>query len=315
VRPFLPFLPAPVAFDYEVPLVRESADPRFLVPLAAIGIVLGCALALRRRRPRFTFLVLWFFLILLPTSSLLYPINLFFADRFLHLAAVAPLALLAWGLVSASRRIPILAPVLVAVPILSFLFLSQRNLAAWESPRTLWAEVLLRSPESPHPRALHGYAEALARTPSMRDEAIPYLRRALELEPEYTTARGSLARLLFLRGDYAGAVREYRQLVEGVERRGIDPGNRADYVRACSVLADVYSGSGHGREAIEYAERLLAFRPRDAELRHGIGELYLEVGDVPVAKRYFEEALELRPGFAPSVRRLEELREAPGSPR
>jgi len=307
LRTVIPFLPAPFTFDWDLPLVESPADLRFLVPLAVAVAVVAASLYFRRTRPRPAFFVLWFFLGLLPTSSLLVPINIFFADRFLYLAMIGPLALLALGLVEAARRRPIFAPVLVCVPILVCLMLTESNLAAWRSPLSLWGRVVRRSLPHPHPRALHGYAEALARIPSRRAEAIACLRAALDLEPDYTTARGSLGTLLALEGRRDEAVREFRTLVERAEARGVDPGNRSDYVRACSLLADYYAGAREGREAIRFAEKLLAFEPRDPELRHLIGELYLEIGNLPIAKLYFQEALRLDPDYAPSDRALRDL--------
>ncbi len=303
-RAFVPWWPAPVTFDYQVALVRSVSDPAFLVSAVFVLGSIFAALFVRRRFPYVTLLVLWFWLALLPTANLLFPINILFADRFLYLSLVAASGLLGWLAADLGRRMPRASIAIVAVPFCAFFFLSAVNVDIWKSPQALWGNVLERFPDNP--RALRAYAYSLSDGPEDRARCRQLLEHALVVEPDFPPARRDLALLHLAEGRTEEGLQQLRILVERHEASEV-PQGFAEYVDACHRLVLRLTDQGRYREAVPYGERLLRAAPDDPALRTALGELYARMGQLSVARQYFEEALRLDPGYAPALRGIEEL--------
>ncbi len=159
----------PVARQWSAALVLEAA---------VLIALLGGALLLARRRPAPAFGVLWFFLWLAPTNSLLPRLDVA-NDRQLYLALVGPAWLLAWGLTSVARRRSVALLVLAVVAAVLGAATIHRN-AAYAAEIVYWEDVVRKTPGNG--RALNnlGYAYALA---GRRAEAESAYRRALSLDP------------------------------------------------------------------------------------------------------------------------------------
>ncbi len=171
-----------------VRLDRLNADP--MIPaahgwsaaLALEAVVLTAlfvgALLLARRRPVPAFGVLWFFLWLAPTNSLLPRLDVA-NDRQLYLALIGPAWLLAWGLSRVARRRSVVV-LLVAIIVAILGAATIRRNAVYADEIVFWEDVVRKTPGNG--RALNnlGYAYALA---GRRDEAENAFRRALSLDP------------------------------------------------------------------------------------------------------------------------------------
>jgi protein O-mannosyl-transferase len=168
-------------------LLRTNIDPP-LIPSTAPTLVLaiqGCALlalvvlgiALWRRRPPFGAAILWFFLHLAPTNSLLPRLDVA-NDRQLYLAILGPAFLLAAGLWSwLPRRTAVAAATGLALALLTATVLRNGD---YRTEVTLWTATVAASPQNARAWNNLGYAYQLAGEPSRAREA--YLR-ALGLDP------------------------------------------------------------------------------------------------------------------------------------
>jgi len=308
-RAVLPWFPAPFPFDYQVSLVRSPSELRFLIS-AGLVLLTWLPLVLRRRFPRAAFFVGWFYLSLLPTANLLFPINILFADRFLYLASIAAVGLLATGLAAIVRRHPRTGAGLTLALASLFVGLSVHDVRYWRDPETLWRGALAEFPQNP--RALRGLAFALRDDPASSQERRELLERAIAIEPDYPPARRDLAELLLATGNEEQAIAQHRALVERFERGEGSAGMDA-YGFACARLADLYEERGRYAEAIAYARRLIPFRPSDPVLRMRIGELFRALGRRDDARRWFEDAISVAPAFLPARRALRDLEVGAGA--
>lgn len=177
---------------------RLNADPMLAVVdswtpatvalalLYATLVVTGC-MALRRR-PALAFGILWFFLWLAPTNSLLPRLDLA-NDRQLYVALIGPawlaglLAARAMALASRPRRIA-LGAALCGLLLCLAVATTQRN-AIYRSEIAFWSDVVAGSPANARAAGNLGYALARAGRPA---EAEAQFRRALALDPRYTRA-------------------------------------------------------------------------------------------------------------------------------
>ncbi len=176
--------------DPVLPLVTSWTAPTVALALAyATACALGAAAL--RRRPAIAFGILWFFLWLAPSNSLLPRLDLV-NDRQLYVALIGPAwlagCLVAWiaartaTLGRAPRRG--LAAAGVATLLLLGLATAKRN-EVYANEIAFWSDVAAKSPANPRAAGNLGYAYALA---GRRAEAEAQFRRALALDPQYTRA-------------------------------------------------------------------------------------------------------------------------------
>jgi protein O-mannosyl-transferase len=168
-------------------LLRTNIDPP-LAPHTGLTVVLvvqGCLLlamavagmVMLRRQPPLGAAILWFFLHLAPTNSLLPRLDVA-NDRQLYLAILGPAFLLAAGLWSwLPRRTAVAAAAGLALVLLAATVL--RN-ADYRTEVALWRATVAASPENARAWNNLGYAYQLAGEPSHARDAY---RRALDLDP------------------------------------------------------------------------------------------------------------------------------------
>lgn len=93
--------------------------------------------------------------------------------------------------------------------------------------------------------------------------AIHVLTEGLKNNPGYITARSILGRLLYDRGDLAGAQHEFEEVVKTIP----------DNLMAQRKLGDTYVHQGRTGDAIKHYKAALSLNPKDAELAALVSEL------------------------------------------
>ena len=188
-----------------VRLAGLNADPQLAQVIGAHGhagllwglfwlLLLSCAWAVRRRAPQVTFGVLWFYLWLLPTNSLLPRLDVA-NDRQLYLALAGPAWLLALALgwvvarvhsSAAQRALGWSVPAVFAL-VLGMATVERNRVYATEI--VFWQDVLIRGPTNARAANNLGIAYAL----SCRDAAAAsQFTRAIALDPDGFRARVNL---------------------------------------------------------------------------------------------------------------------------
>lgn len=171
--------------DPDLPLVTGF---NLLVALQALllGSLLAAGCVLLRRRPWLGLALLWFFLHLLPTNSLLPRLDVA-NDRQLYLAGIGPALVLATTLMQ--LRPPHLKHALALA-----LLLTLGGITAWRnldyrSERTLWEATVRASPNKPRAWLNLGYAYRLQ---GDYVSARAAYEQALRLDPNYRQAHINL---------------------------------------------------------------------------------------------------------------------------
>jgi protein O-mannosyl-transferase len=175
-----------------LPFAQLNADPALafdpaptILTLAQValhgGLILLAAFKLRRR-PAIAFGILWFYLWLAPTNSLLARLDAA-NDRQLYLAIIGPGWLLGMGLAWAARRLTVKrAGRLAAVVILALLLGTGTLLRnrVYQDERSFWRDVAAKSPHSARAANNLGMAYALACEPAA---AYREFKRAATIDP------------------------------------------------------------------------------------------------------------------------------------
>jgi protein O-mannosyl-transferase len=269
-------LPTRLSADTQWPLVASPLDIRVWLGGASMAAGLAVAWVTSRRpatRP-IAFGILWFFVALLPTSSVVplsEPMNdhrMFFPFVGLILAIVWGGALILW------RREPrvrsLCAGVAVAVLLAMAYGTWQRN-RVWRTEESLWLDATIKSPDNGRGLMNYGVIQMNKGNYPTADE---YFQRALRLTPHYAYLHVNLGVLNGALGRAAEAERHFREAQQD------DPGNPVSYTHFARWLKSV----GRTEEARLFVESALALSPADAD-----------------AQALFRDLTSTRPAAMPSV--------------
>jgi tetratricopeptide (TPR) repeat protein len=177
--------------DPDLP-VPATLTPGLAATAAGLAVLLIAGAAALRRRPVAGFGLLWFFLQLLPTNSIIPRLDvanerhLYLASWGIFLAAGSGAEWVQTTLSGAGRWV---RAGWFAAAALLLLFTVLRN-EVYRSEVTLWAETARRSPGKARVHNNLGYAYFRSGHP---ERAIPEYREALRIDPDFALARGNKA--------------------------------------------------------------------------------------------------------------------------
>jgi Flp pilus assembly protein TadD len=269
------FVPLHLSADTRWPLVASALDPRVLAGGVFIAASIGLAWVSSRRRDTrpIAFGVLWFFVALLPTSSIVplaEPMNdhrMFFPFVGLILAVVWAVGLLVQPL-SARRRMAAASLAIVCLAAMGY-GTRQRNIV-WRSEESLWLDATIKSPDNGRGLMNYGVIQMGKGNYRVADE---YFERALQLTPRYAYVHVNLGVLKAALGQRVEAERHFREAMQD------DPNNPVSYTHFARWLASI----GRTEEARLLAERALELSPADVDARTLLTELRAHAAAAPAA--------------------------------
>lgn len=210
-------LPMNLSADTDWTAITNPFDDRVLIGLAFIAGALWTAVVTSRRRETrpIAFGILWFFLALAPTSSLV-PLAEVMNDHRMHFPFVGLTLAAVWamGLALMTRERPLAArpavATLLTVAAVTLLVAHaygtrQRNIV-WRTEESLWRDVTIKSPANG--RGLMTYGVMLMGKGDY-DGAQDYFDRAMQYTPRYAYLHVNLGVLKSARGAAADAERHF----------------------------------------------------------------------------------------------------------
>jgi len=318
---WLTLWPDPLCLDYGWPVVKGIGEA--LAPGIAIAGLLAAVVWAWRRKPAWGFPGVWFFLILVPTSSFIPIADVAFEHRmYLSLAAVVALGVAAMVLAGQPRsskgslRIPRYAWVACGAIVLVMGALTVRRNADYSSPLAMWEATVRASPGSPRGQydlgtslehegqneaAIAHYQAAIQLSPNYSDalanlghllamagkpgEAMVYLRRALAIKPDIAEAHCSLGYALEQQGSKREAISEFEQAIR------IKP----DYAEAHNNLAIGLAEEGRTQDAIEHWQQALRLDPELSDAHSNLAYALSLAGQTREAISHYDQALRIKP--------------------
>ncbi len=257
--------PAELSADYSYRAVTLFGQPLTLEALLALSVCATAVLLLvwfaRRAQKPIVFLLLFFFLALLPTSNLIVPIGSIMAERFLYLpsiglagCAVAALWRVSRSPQAARARLIALALVCVALGARTY----ARNLD-WKDELSLWTSAAEAVPGSA--KAHYNLGKALETLPGRLADAIIEYRVSLRIDPDHADVHTNLANALAAAGHLPEAISEYWAAME------IEPNRAEPHNDLANVLARI---PGRAPEAVAEYRTALRLRPNSAEVHYNL---------------------------------------------
>lgn len=205
--------------DYDFPIHRNFFEPEIFLSFIFLVFICGVAVLWRRRHKVASFGVLWFFIVISPTSSFVPVIDVIFEHR-IYLALWGIVTALVLVLYEAYARLlsgrnffarnPGTAGRFAFVSVLAVMIifggaLYERN-KVWQTKLSLWTDVASKSPNKPRAHNNLGNCYFIQNDFSA---AIPHYKRAIALDPAWYESYYNLAVSLENIGRKADAVYYY----------------------------------------------------------------------------------------------------------
>ena len=218
------FWPFNISFDYDFKIEDNFWSKNVIFPLIFLLsiILLGLILFINNTSNIFSFCIAWFFVTILPRSSLI-PSTEMVSDYKTHLASLSLFLILAIILL---KIVYLILPYFKKKKYLisqftSFLiifsifgYLTKQRNKVWSSDLNFWADAIKSAPHKA--RAHNNYAVALARD-GQKDKAIKHYHKALECDPTYGEPHINLAINYQNKGDKKTAMHHYQQALKSGE--------------------------------------------------------------------------------------------------
>lgn len=280
-------LPHPLVFHHAWPMAGFFKALPYLSVLAALFLA---SLAGVARGRAWSFLGVWFFLILAPSSSF-HALNQVAAEHRMYLALAAPLSLLVllgyrffcrvWKDEDRAARAGF-ALVLVLAGALAFGTMERNK--DYRTPLALWEDSVAKAPDSPQARAALGnlYLE-MGNYPG----AVEQYEAAVAIRPDFGYAQAGLGEALLRAGRTEEALSTLQKAVE------LHP----ELPLAWNNLAHAHLANGETDAAVRCAFRAVELRPGWAEARVNLGAALARKGEGGAALEQFDEALRIDPAL------------------
>jgi Flp pilus assembly protein TadD len=289
--------PSPLSCVYPIPRSFALSSPLVLLSLLGVG-ALTVLLALMARRARGP-LAGWafFILALAPTLGLIQYSWVTASDKYLYLAGLGLLMILAWALTVVwagdaggvtRARILLLVPVLVILGLEAWG--TRSTLRHWTDSLTLFRHMETVAPEAPVVQDQLG----IILLESSPEEGVRHLRRAIELAPHYVDGQYNLGVVLGAQGRLDEGI---RHLQEADRLRPGDP-------RTLRFLGTFLRQARRLPEAEAALRRAVQRNPSDAEVAVELGNTLVLGGRGAEAAEQFERAVTLAPADAEAHFRL-----------
>jgi len=288
----LMFLPINQNADYDLHATM-SVDLGVVAAALLILVMLYLLYRLGSKNPVAAFFGFWFFIALVPESSII-PITDIAVEYRLYLPSVGFIVaavVLADGLL---KRREVLKKLLVLPLIAMLLVLTFSRNTVWATELSLWSDTVKKVPNSARAHANLGNAMMLGKRymegifefnrsleinpfytesynvynnlgiclfeSGMKEEAIEQYRRALTVQPGYMEAYGNLGAAYFKMGRYYDAVETLTKAVV------LDP----SYSPCHLILAKTYTKLGRHKDALAEVRLAAGYSPRDFETRYNL---------------------------------------------
>lgn len=282
-------IPVNMAFYY--PMGREILF--WQIAMYAILLVLITILVIAAMR-RYPFLFVgwfWYLGTLVPVIGIVQVGTQAMADRYTYVPLTGIFIMAAWGMKSIAKkyswtRFLFSAISIAAIPVL--IFMTGQQALIWRDSETLFAHALAVTERN---HVAHNNLAALYLEAGRLEEAIPHIRRALEISPFDAQANGNMGAAFTMQQNHEEAERYLRRALE------VEPSNVSFQVHLATILAKV----GKENQAKQILEGILQRDPQRDDALLELGLIYIRSGNHREALPYLSRAVRINPGH-PAIR-------------
>jgi tetratricopeptide (TPR) repeat protein len=272
--------PSRLNLDWDFPLSYSMTDPvTTLLSFLAVAGLIGLAVYLAKRKPLFSFCILWFLGNLVIESSVI-ALDIIFEHR-----TYLPSMLMILMFVMLVYRLKgpkwLGIGVLCTITLIFSSWTYERN-HIWRDEITLWRDCVIKSPQKARPH--YNLGTSLS-ADGKKSEAINHYLEAIRIKPNYAEAYGNLGVDLMNQGQTHEAIFRYREALR------INP----VYVKAHHNLGFALLSLSELEEAIVHFREALRIDPDYANAHRNLGIALIRQSKHNDAMPHFTEALRLNP--------------------
>jgi tetratricopeptide (TPR) repeat protein len=315
--------PLSLNFDPDFSRAVSPVEPRVIISFLLLVAILATAIVAFRSKPIISFGILFFFIVLLPTSSII-PLQDVMAEHRMYLPAVG-LCLIGGALLAGLLRIRqaqysrglIVHAVFIVIVLCFSLGTAGRNLALRDDYE-LWKDTVKKSPRKarPHNNLGKAYFER-----NFLDQALTEFKEAVRIDSNYADAHNNLGAIyvkkklldsaieefklaLSIKPDYADA---HHNLGVAYEEKGLTQQAVEEFQKAQRTghnVVDIYHKMGTINfnrglldEAVVQFKRVLKLNPDYALSHYYLGKIWLKKGQIDQAIAEYQEAIRAKPDF------------------
>ena len=327
------FFPFNQNIDPDFPVAHGITDAGVALSLGVIVLCLFAGIYFYKNNRLIAFGIFWFFITLLPTSSIL-PLRDMITEHRLYLPLAGfiltiPLCLnqfiIRYKKSSFKQLAYFILPVFLLIIVFSVLTV-KRNFV-WKNEKSLWSDAAEKSPRLPRP--LNNLAEAYDKEGLAYDnkknykKAIEFLKKAIAISPtgykyynnlgkiygrlgEFELATKNLKLALKYNPDYPfahynfGKVYELRGMLDNaIEeystafKQTKDVYGKKYFFEACFNLANVYDKKGEYKKALDTYLNCRKLKPSFPKIYFAIGNIFIKTGNLDEAFKYYSRAVGL----------------------
>lgn len=301
-------LPVGQNLDYDLRTAKTLFEfPTMLSFLGYVGLWTA-ALALLRKRPVASFLIIWFLVALSPVSFVLALAGALMdtrlgdviAEHRIYLPSAGVFIAVAYGAAALARRGEWprrgFTTALLVLVCLVFLVATYSRNAVWQSHKSLWEDVVRKSPEKYRG---HYNLGNVYRSEGRFDEAAQQYLITMRLKPDFERTYINFGLIYYALGRTDEAIAQFQEALRF----------KPDYVLGHYKLALLYYATeGMMDRAIEQFRATLRLRPNYPEAHYSLGMAYYSKGLTDEAVKHIETALRLKPDYEEARRELENIR-------
>ncbi len=282
--------PGRMNLDHDFRPSRSIADMHTILSIVLLTGLFLIALKLARNHPLVSFGILWFFIHLIVESSVI-PLKLVYEHR-LYMPSIGvflALAAMYYQIFRFRRAATALAgPVLVAVILSGITY--QRN-KVWQSERRLWQDIVGKSPNLERPN--NNYGNLLANSGEI-EEGLKYLKRAAEINPNFTEAHSNMAAAYIRIENYENALYHCNRAIE----------SNTKYAKAYINKGIVLNTMGRREESVESYRKAVELEPLSVEGNYNLGYWYFDKRDFKTSIFHFRQTLKKDPYYIEALNGL-----------
>jgi tetratricopeptide (TPR) repeat protein len=292
--------PSRLNLDYDFPLSHSLIDPvtTLLSFVAMVGLI-GLAVYLTKKKPLFSFCILWFLGNLVIESSVI-ALDIIFEHRtYLPSMLVVLMFVMLVYRLKGPKWLGI--GILCAITLIFSFWTYERN-QIWQDEVTLWRDCVVKSPQKARPHYNLGTSLSAEGKTS---KAIHHYLEAIRLKPNYAEAYSNLGVDLMNQGNIQEAILRYlgfallnlsefdEAILHFTEALRINP----EYAKAHYNWGLALANQSKHKEAIPHFTKALRLNPEDSKSHNNLGAALFRDGKFDEALYHYREAVRIDPEF------------------
>jgi len=276
------FIPVNQNLDYAYPIANSLLALPTLISLIFLVSILTIAIRIFSRYRLISFSIFWFFLTLLPESSVI-PIKDVIFEHRLYLPMVGFSFFIVTLIYYLFEKRSLKTMVIVLLMLTScYAVLTYRRNLVWQNELTLWNDVVHKSPQKARPYYNRGNA---FKDRWNMSQAIFDYNKAIEIDPKDAEAYNNRGNAYYQQGNFTQAIFDYSKAIE------VNPKDAMFYYNR----GNAYIEQGSIQQAIFDYNKAIEIDPKDAEVYNNRGNAYYQQGNFTQAIFDYSKAIEVNP--------------------